>query len=204
MHYPIIALLCGSHGLSARRAWSPKPKAGQNGRNLEVGAWRASRLLVFDIRYLIILTFSYLMCLSSEFIHLIHLMFDIHFNCNFIYLMFNICLFYVNLETTYSMNLSSQFNNCLNHFLKQGIDVKNWLHIFVHQIAWFVENGTDMYLHCKISPHFSHQRTFPNSPTNAWIYLHKILNWDKVCSHIIQEVPNISVWYCKLFQKSHQ
>ena len=52
---PIIALLRGSHGLSARRAWrtlSSKPegpKAGQKGRTLEVGARRAPRLLVFNI-----------------------------------------------------------------------------------------------------------------------------------------------------------
>ena len=51
MHYPIIALLRGSHGLSARRAWRtlssrPEgPKAGPKGRNLEVGARRAPRLL---------------------------------------------------------------------------------------------------------------------------------------------------------------
>ena len=49
-HYPIIAPLRGSHGLSARRAWRtlssrPKgPKAGPKGRNLEVGAQRAPRL----------------------------------------------------------------------------------------------------------------------------------------------------------------
>ena len=111
------------------------------------------------------------MCLSSEFIHFIYLMF-ILIAILYIWCLIFVCFmkFY---EITYSMNLSSQFINCLNQFLK------NWLHIFVHQIAWFVENGTDMYLHCKISPHFSHQRTFPNSPTNIWIYLHKILNWDK-------------------------
>ena len=52
MHYPIIALMHGSHGLSARRAWRtlssrPEgPKAGPKGRSLEVGARRAPRLLV--------------------------------------------------------------------------------------------------------------------------------------------------------------
>ena len=52
MHYPIIALMHGSHGLSARRAWrtlssSPEgPKAGPKSRSLEVGARRAPRLLV--------------------------------------------------------------------------------------------------------------------------------------------------------------
>ena len=51
-HYPIIALLRGSHGLSARRALRtlssrPEgPKAGPKGRSLEVGARRAPRLLV--------------------------------------------------------------------------------------------------------------------------------------------------------------
>ena len=54
-HYPIIALLRGSHGLSPRRAWRtlssrPEgPKAGPRGRNLEVGARRAPRLLLLHI-----------------------------------------------------------------------------------------------------------------------------------------------------------
>ena len=50
MHYPIIALMHGSHGLSARRAWrtlSSKPKVGPKGRSLEVGARKAPRLLVY-------------------------------------------------------------------------------------------------------------------------------------------------------------
>ena len=53
MHYPIIAPLRGSHGLSARRARRTKsarpegPKAGPKGRKLEVGARRAPRLLVY-------------------------------------------------------------------------------------------------------------------------------------------------------------
>ena len=52
MHYPIIAVMRGSHGLSARRAWRtlssrPEgPKAGPKDRSLEVGARRAPRLLV--------------------------------------------------------------------------------------------------------------------------------------------------------------
>ena len=52
MNYPIIALLRGSHGLSARRARRTKssrpegPKAGPKGRQLEVGARRAPRPLV--------------------------------------------------------------------------------------------------------------------------------------------------------------
>ena len=50
----IIAPLRGSHGLSARRARRTKssrpegPKAGPKGRNLEVGAQRAPRLLFKD------------------------------------------------------------------------------------------------------------------------------------------------------------
>ena len=51
-HYSIIALMRGSHGLSARRARRTKsnrpegPKAGPKGRSLEVRARRAPRLLV--------------------------------------------------------------------------------------------------------------------------------------------------------------
>ena len=47
----------GSHGLSARRARRTKssrpegPKAGPKGRQLEVGAQRAPRLLVYSIFY---------------------------------------------------------------------------------------------------------------------------------------------------------
>ena len=53
-HYPIIALMRGSHGLSARRARRtlssrPEgPKDGPKGRTLEVGARRAPRLLVIN------------------------------------------------------------------------------------------------------------------------------------------------------------
>ena len=53
MHYPIIALMRGSHGLSAWRAWRTLssrpdgPKAGPKGRSLKVGARRAPRLLVY-------------------------------------------------------------------------------------------------------------------------------------------------------------
>ena len=63
-HYPIIALLRGSHGLSARRSWRtlssrPEgPKAGQKGRNLEVGARRAPRLLVMYISCFVANTYS--------------------------------------------------------------------------------------------------------------------------------------------------
>ena len=59
MNYPIIALLRGSHGLSARRARRTKssrpegPKAGPKGRQLEVGARRAPRpqviIIIMDI-----------------------------------------------------------------------------------------------------------------------------------------------------------
>ena len=57
MHYPINALMHGSHGLSARRAWRtlssrPEgPKAGPKGLSLEVGARRAPRLLVVHISW---------------------------------------------------------------------------------------------------------------------------------------------------------
>ena len=44
MHYPIIALMHGSHGLSAQRY-----QAGPKGRSLEVGARRAPRLLHIHI-----------------------------------------------------------------------------------------------------------------------------------------------------------
>ena len=45
MHYAIIALMHGSHGLSARRARRKKSR-GPKGLQLEVGARRAPRLLV--------------------------------------------------------------------------------------------------------------------------------------------------------------
>ena len=60
MHYAIIALMHGSHGLSARRAWRTKSR-GPKGRQLEVGARRAPRLLV-----LIYVPIEYLHCIKES------------------------------------------------------------------------------------------------------------------------------------------
>ena len=52
LHYPIIAPLRGSHGLSARRAWSTKSRV-PKGLHLEVGARRTSSPDIFLSSFLI-------------------------------------------------------------------------------------------------------------------------------------------------------